>query len=307
MDNLSRTLMTLKCRDCDAIPKVPSAGRIVHENGQVVQVMHNGLRVIAGGYHGDWMSHIIRGLRGHHEPQEEVVFHTLLNYVRHNSLIVELGCFWAYYTLWYLLEIPGSRAFCVEPDPYNIEIGRKNTLLNGMENRITFIEAWVGSSTTKTMTHATESTQELRTLPCLDMPAVLDLTEGQTIELLHMDIQGAEVNFISSIEKAVQKRAIRFLVVSTHHSPISGRLDTHGECCDMIRSFGGHILVEHDVQESFSGDGLIVASFFTQDRNIPIPPITRNIAKNSLFPKYKVFIGTSWLNTIFKIFKIRRQ
>jgi hypothetical protein len=29
----------------------------------------------------------------------------------------------------------------------------------------------------------------------------------------------------------------------------------------MMRDFGGRILIEHDVQESFSGDGLIVAYF----------------------------------------------
>ena len=283
MDNLSRTLMTLSCRDCDSIPKVALAGSIMQENNQPVQVMHNGLRVVAGGYHGDWMAHIIRGLRGHHEPQEEAVFHTLLKYARHNSLMVELGCFWAYYTLWYLLEIPGSSSFCVEPDPHNLEVGRKNALLNGMEDRITFFEAWVGSSATKTMTHTIESTQEVRTLPCLDMSAALDLTGGRMIELLHIDAQGAENDFISSMKQAAQSRAVRFLVVSTHHSSISGRLDAHGECCDMIRSFGGHILVEHDVQESFSGDGLIVASFFLQDRYLAMPLITRNVPTNSLF------------------------
>jgi FkbM family methyltransferase len=286
MDNLSRTLMTVSCRDCDLIPKVASAGRIMHENGQLVQVMHNGLKVVAGGYHGDWMSHIIRALRGHHEPQEEVVFHTLLKYARHGSMIVELGCFWSYYSLWYLFEIPGSRAFCVEPDPHNIGVGQKNALLNGMEDRIMFVEAWVGSSASKTITHTTESTQEVRMLPCLDMAAILDRIGGQTIELLHMDAQGAEDDFIPSMRHAVQSRAVRFLVISTHHRSISGRLDTHGECCDMIRSFGGHILVEHDVQESFSGDGLIVASFFSQDRYLPMPPITRNIAKNALFPEH---------------------
>lgn len=285
MDNLLRTLMTLSCRDCDLIPKFPLAGRILNENGQLVQVMHNGLRVIADAYHGDWMAHIIRSLQGHHEPQEEVVFNTLLRYTRHNSIIVELGCFWAYYTLWYLLEVPGSRAFCVEPDPHNIGIGRKNAFINGMEDRITFVEAWVGSSVSKTMMKTTESTKEVRSLPCLDMPAILNLTKGQTVELLHIDAQGAELDFIYSMEKAARDRVVRFLVISTHHSSISGLIDIHNECIAMIKSFGGFILIEHDVQESFSGDGLIVASFFSEDHELSMPSITRNIASKSLFPE----------------------
>lgn len=79
------------------------------------------------------------------------------------------------------------------------------------------------------------------------------------------------MDFIPSMRQVTQSQAVRFLVVSTHHSSISGRLDTHGECCDMIRSFGGHILVEHDVQESFSGAGLIVASFFAASSSADAP------------------------------------
>lgn len=37
--------------------------------------MHNGVKVIAGGYYGSWMTEIIRLLQGHHEPQEERVFY----------------------------------------------------------------------------------------------------------------------------------------------------------------------------------------------------------------------------------------
>jgi hypothetical protein len=66
---------------------------------------------------------------------------------------------------------------------------------------------------------------------------------------------------------------------------LSGCVDTHEECFDLIRSFGGHILVAHNVQESFSGDGLLIASFFEQDRSLRMPPITRNTPAASLFPE----------------------
>lgn len=282
MDELRRAIMTTSCRDCDPISKVPEAGKIKEMNGVAVQLMHNGLKVVAGGYHGDWMAQIIRGLRGHHEPQEEMIFHELLRYVRHGTRIVELGCFWAYYTLWYLHDVPGSDAICVEPDPVSFAVGKHNAALNGLEGRIQFHEAWV-SDRTDPITLKVESTREARTLPGLNMGALLDLGNQMPIELLHIDTQGAETPFLSSIEPA-HASMLRFLVVSTHHRSISGEQDTHGRCLDLLRALGAHVLIEHDVQESFSGDGLIVASMIESDLAIAFPPISRNVAARSLFP-----------------------
>lgn len=284
-DNLPRTLMTIGCRDCDAIPKVADAGRIVRGPDGDVQIMHNGLRVVAGGYHGDWMAQIIRALRGHHEPQEERVFHALLDFVRHGSLIVELGAFWSYYTLWYLTEIPGSNAICVEPDPSNFEVGRRNIALNGATERVRQVAAWVGGSALDRASFVCETAQAPRELPMVDMNAVAALAEGRVIELLHMDVQGFELPFIRSMTKAVADRKLRFVVVSTHHGSISGSATTHADCIKAIEALGGHVLVEHDVQESFSGDGLIVASFLPHDRALSLPEISRNEAARSLFPR----------------------
>lgn len=282
MNILARSIMTIGCRDCDDIPKVADAGRIVIERGEHVQVMHNGLRVLAGGYHGDWMAQVIRGLRGHHEPQEERIFHALLPFVRHNSLVVELGSFWAYYALWFLQEIPGSNAFCVEPDPNYMNVGKRNAALNGMQRRVQFTEAWIGREAADDAAIVCESTGEPRTLPMLDMNEVLQRMDGQFIEMLHIDAQGAEHAFLGSIDTQASK-SIRFLVLSTHHRLISGSPFHHLESIDMLRSLGAHILVEHDVGESFSGDGLIVASFLSEDRMIAMPEISRNQAHASLF------------------------
>ena len=64
MDLLGRTLMTINCTDAVSIRKVADAGTIVETSDGPVQIMHNGLKVTAGGYYGDWMAHIIRALAG---------------------------------------------------------------------------------------------------------------------------------------------------------------------------------------------------------------------------------------------------
>ncbi len=281
MDELGRTLMGFRCTDCAGIPKVPDAGSIVNWHGIDVQIMHNGLKVVAGGYHGDWTAHLIRGLQGHHEPQEEAVFYEAMRLVRHHSLIVELGAFWSYYSLWYLSAVPGSRAICVEPDPSHLAIGLQNAELNQMTHRMQFREAWVGLEALSELTLASASGEPL-TRPCLNLESVIDLAGGQVIEMLHLDVQGAELPLLRSADRIASR--IRFVMASTHHSSISGSPTTHWDCLDVLRRLGAHILVEHSVQESFSGDGLILASFYPHDKEVGMPMISKNKAAQSLFP-----------------------
>ena len=259
-----RIAVTLACRDSDPIPKARDAGRIFELDGERVQVMHDGTLVLADSYCGAWMSRIIAGLHGHHEPQEELLFHALLAHVRPGTLVVELGAYWAFYTNWYLGAVPGSRAVCIEPEPAHLEIGRRNLALNGREAQL--IRAVVGEVQRPAGDDGLE---------CLDMPALEERIEHEPIELLHMDVQGAEAGFIRSLRRSAAAERVRFLVVSTHHASISGSASTHDDCLEELRSQGAVILAEHSVPESFSGDGLIVASFDPRDRWLRPPPMSR--------------------------------
>jgi hypothetical protein len=73
-------------------------------------------------------------------------------------------------------------------------------------------------------------------------------------------------------------------MVSTHHAAISGSPSTHADCLAALRELGAVVLTEFDVSQSFSGDGLIAASFHGDDRSLPMPAITRNRKERSLFP-----------------------
>src|SRR6516165_6146593 len=71
-----RIAIATRCRDIDAVPKVAGAGTIrVTPEGLRTQLMHNGIQVVADGYSGPWMTRLIELCRGHHEPQEERIFH----------------------------------------------------------------------------------------------------------------------------------------------------------------------------------------------------------------------------------------
>ena len=112
-----RAELTISCRDADYISKVQGAGKIVTDGvDEKYQIMHNGLKVLAGAYGDNWTIRIIKRLHGHHEPQEEKVFYEVLKRVDKGSIMVELGAFWAYYSLWFNAFIEDSYNYCIEPD-----------------------------------------------------------------------------------------------------------------------------------------------------------------------------------------------
>lgn len=280
LGDLRRATTTISCRDADSIPKVPNAGAVEFIDGKPVQVMHNGLKVLYGGYHGDWMANIIHGLRGHHEPQEERAFNEILRYCRPKTIILELGAFWAYYSMWYLKSIPFSTAYCLEPDSTHIAVGQENMHMNGLSAN--FVHACAGDQFIEKKQFLTES-EETVNIPQHNVPSVMEHFQLDDIELLHADIQGGELGLLLSCDPLFATGKIRFLVVSTHHSLISGSTTTHTDCVAYLKSKGAHILCEHDVDESFSGDGLIVASMRPEDRIIPGIIISRCRRSDSLF------------------------
>ncbi len=276
-----RVRMTTGCRDSDVIIKVSGAGRVDELSGERIQIMHNGLKVVADGYYGSWMTQIIADLRGHHEPQEELIFDVIARRARPDSTMIELGAYWCYYSMWYLNAVAGSRAICVEPDPFHLALGRRNGSLNGIVDRMSFIQAWTGGAALPDATYPCETTHALLTLPQFDVPGIIAAQNLDAVEVLHIDTQGAELPLIRSMRDVVGK--LRFVCVSTHHHQISGSPTTHEDCLAAVRDLGGHILVEHPVHESFSGDGLIVASFSASDADLVVPVISRNTPEHSLF------------------------
>lgn len=276
-----RIEMTCRCGDSDVIPRVANAGALATFQGRTVQVMHNGVRVVAGGYHGDWMVEVIRRLRGCHEPQEEVVFWEMMKHLPATALMVELGAFWAYYSCWFLRDRPAGRVYCVEPDPNNLALGQANVRINGGD--ATFINAAVGRVSGLPKPFICESDGLTRPVPTISVDALVRDQRISGIDLLLADIQGAETDMLAGCIDTIRSGKLRFLFVSTHHHSISGDPLTHQACLAFIREYGGHVIAEHTVAESFSGDGLIAASFAPGDQALAEVPISRNRASTNIW------------------------
>ncbi len=280
-----RVAMTVSCHDCDSIPKVQHAGDTKVIKKRQYQIMHNGILVESGGYFGDWMADIIKQLRGHHEPQEEKVFYELLAKLPPKSTMIELGSYWSYYSIWFNKAVPQARNICCEPDPKNLALGKRNAAINNAQN-MTFIKSAAGSEDGKPIVFMTqEGEPEPVNVPIRSVDGIIREHHLKQVDIVHMDVQGAELDALHGCEQAVKQGRIRFMMISTHHYLISRDVLMHEKCLALIRSWGGHIVAEHAVHESYSGDGLIVASFASEDKKLNIA-VSCNRLKDSLFRSY---------------------
>ena len=226
--------------DNEAIACVPNAGKII--DGKLV--MHNGTRINPGSYVGDKMTRLLQENHGIHEPQEEAVFATVLSWLeerRENSYtMVELGSYWAFYSLWFKTILPNSQCFCVEPEQNNLDWGQKNFELNSQY--ADFTRAFVGP------------TPRSGDPEIISVDSFVERKKIKHIHILHSDIQGHELDMLCGAENSFKEKLVDYIFISTHRHLL------HYRCLEKLETVGFRILADADLLESHSLDGLIVAA-----------------------------------------------
>lgn len=161
---------------------------------------------------------------------------------------MELGSFWAYYSLWFLEAVPEARAFLIEPDEFRMTAGRRNFELNQREG--TFLEAAI--------TDEVSAGDRPAEIPAAVSSTTVDVLMRENrldqVDVLHADIQGFEVRMFEGASHALHTKSVRWIFISTHGENI------HQRCLGLLRRHRYSIVEEHTPGESYSVDGLIVAS-----------------------------------------------
>lgn len=199
-----RIAMAQRCHDCDELPKADRAGEVViDEDGTKVQIMHNGLRVLADGYCGAWTTELIAACEGHHEPQEERVVYDILQRLGPDATMIELGAWWSYYTLWFLQGEPGRTAVALEPDPERRAVGEANAARNGSTPH--FVSGFVGGTSSPSEPFKLDSGEKIN-IPRVTVRQLMQAQEIETLDVLHCDAQGAELAVLDSIADLLARR-----------------------------------------------------------------------------------------------------
>ena len=179
---LNRALLTVSGDDADYIPKVAGAGEIFFDGILHYQLMHNGIKILLNSYYDvQWITDVIYALKGHHEPQEEKCFFEILKYIPDNATMIELGSYWAYYSLWFASQIPGAANYMIEPDPQRLEIGKKNFQLNNKTGF--FFRGYAGN--------ILDRDPDIRDAECIAIDKFIEREGIQHVYILHGDIQGS--------------------------------------------------------------------------------------------------------------------
>jgi hypothetical protein len=165
-----------------------------------------------------------------------------------------LSGFWGYYSNWAKHRIPWLRLVMLKLDLDSLGVGGTTWSSTAWTPRSCMPRS--GPSTSGSSPCA-------RTATASHIPPPAQRRDHrrsgiEELDLLLCDVQGAETaTLIAALALAV--RRIRFRVLSTHHHSISGDPFTHQRCLSFLRDAGPHIVAEHSVTESCSGDGLIAA------------------------------------------------
>lgn len=215
------------------IERHPLAGHLISD-GTVI--LHNGNRVPSGGanaYYGSF-SYILIINRGVHEPLEEYVFQELMRVMPEAPTMLEMGAYWAHYSMWMKKLRPRANVHMVEPHEGNIQIGRDNFLLNQYSGE--FIQAFVG-------------------LGHFEVDRYLQENSIKKLDILHSDIQSYEVEMLQGCQASLRAHAIDYLFISTHTQ------DLHGQVIAQLKEHNYRVEVSSDFDfETTSYDGFIFAS-----------------------------------------------
>ena len=239
----ARIKLVQQCTDHQYIPRVANAGQVISG----YQIMHNGLKIGIGSYYGAAMTELLQANRGVHEPQEEHVFQEVLHCLPAQAVMIELGAYWGFYSMWFHQAIADPTCYLVEPAPEYLLLGQQNFALNDMH--ADFSNYWVGarSSTTPPATVGNSVTPTI----CLDdFLAQKSITH---LHLLHADIQGAELDLLAGAAIALQNHQIDYIFLSTHGE------DLHRACLQQLAEYDYSIIADASPLESYAVDGVIAA------------------------------------------------
>lgn len=213
------------------IERHPKAGTI--EDGYVI--LHNGNKVpfSGDGAYYDGFSDILIYNRGVHEPLEEFAFQEMLRALPHKAVMLELGAYWAHYSMWLKQVHPAAQIHMIEPDPRNAAAGMANMALNGLEGD--YSQGFVGKD-------------------AVTLDGWMAEKGYDWLDVLHADIQGAEDELLDGAQLALAHQKIGYFFISTHSQAL------HEMVCDQLQSAGYRVELSADFDyETTSFDGFILA------------------------------------------------
>lgn len=204
-----------------------------------------------------------------HDSEYELFSHVLEKiYNKKNPIMIEIGCWWAFWSLCFRKKYPEGKNILIELGKRHISIGINNFRLNNFSETHYWGGFFLDNSNTYSNVKSNYDFEKLpneyfddsligkMTGPEIHFIDVYSIEKLDKIDLLHMDIQGSEYPLLKDLFENysyILKEKIDNIVVATHSNEIHDNLKKIFNQCDFTidreMSFG-----------TVGGDGMIFVS-----------------------------------------------
>src|SRR6185295_4394265 len=152
----------------------------------------------------------------------EYAFDIILKSIPEKGTMMELGSYWAFYSMWFAREVRQAQCFMIEPDPHKMNFGKLNFRRNNLKG--IFDLGFISDS------HKPAS------IPYYSVDHLIKKHGIQHLNILHSDIQGFELKMLEGCEDALSSGKIDYFFISTHSHSL------HNACMSKLKSHAYEIL-----------------------------------------------------------------
>lgn len=188
---------------------------------------------------------------GRYEPQETAIVKSIL---RPGTTFVDVGANWGYFTL-LAASLVGKigRVLSLEPDPRLFPILKENVARSGLDQVTVLQVAAANQSDMLTLAGYDENgdnfglsrlvsgnsrEKTLFQVSCDSLDHILHQQKLASIDLMKMDIEGAENLAISGLEKSLMERKIKRLLLELHPTELKEHGSTAADVIDNLLRAG---------------------------------------------------------------------
>lgn len=149
----------------------------------------------------------------------------LLHFLREEDLFFDIGSNVGAYTL-LAAGICGAKTITVEPTPPTFEILSENILLNGLNNRVSVINAAAGETESKirftkdrgTTNHVVPPGESFESSIIVPVITLDSLTSNETPSLIKMDVEGFETAVLKGAQRILNSPVLNAIIVEMNGS-----------------------------------------------------------------------------------------
>ena len=184
------------------------------------------------------------GAPGKH-VEERIRFESVCdNVINPCPTMLELGCFWAMWTIIFGKRFPNAHLIVLEGNSDKLAVGLTNLSMNGLSAKAYFNT--INSQYSLSKPEFGDLVQDIT------LAKIFEIDNIKAIDILHLDIQGAEENFHKEIISYLSKGLIHNVVMGTHSEPL------HQMILNDLDILNKHFIIENIPYIKGLGDGEII-------------------------------------------------